>query len=107
MPSLLGHIARLHCKGCLYRGGVGHCATAGGYAFSRSPGDGTLGWVWLVRRASWGGVTLQPVGTSTFYEVNFFAEIQGSLNFFLKPGTAEGRPPHVSDEFLSRPIANS
>lgn len=38
-----------------------------------------------------GGGTLQALSMSLFYKVHFFAEIQGSLKFFFKPGMAEGR----------------
>lgn len=37
-----------------------------------------------------GGGTL---GASVSYQVHVFAAVQGSLNFPLKPGAADGRPP--------------
>lgn len=52
-------------------------------------------WAWLVWEGFLQEAAFTISTTSVFYKGCFFAQIQGSLNFFLKPHMAEGWLPPV------------
>lgn len=100
-PTSPGRICQITFSVCVCvraRACVCTCVRGAGGFWARGAGSvkkGRFLWAWLVWEGFLQEAAFTISTTSVFYKGCFFAQIQGSLNFFLKPRMAEGWLPPV------------